>query len=118
MSAETDAYAVLAADGDVTAIVGDRIYPDFVPEEQELPAISITRANTEFINTIHGNAPVASLVTLEIWCLAVGRSSAEALADVVQTTMATSEFIVSGRRPEYDDESKLWATVLEMANWQ
>jgi len=118
MSAETEAYAVLATAGTVTSITGTRIYPDFVPEDKELPAIAITRTGTEYINTIHGAAPALAIATLELWCMASSRSDAESLADAARDAIAVSDFTVTGRRPEYEPEEKLFAAVITADFWE
>jgi hypothetical protein len=113
MSAETLAYSTLSAAAPVTALVGTRIYPDFVPQEKTLPALAIARAETEYINSIHSNVPLGSIATLGIWCMAATRAEAEALADVVVT--ALSAFTMLNRSPEFDADSEVLATVLTVS---
>lgn len=118
MSAETQAYARLTADAAVSAIVSQRVYPDFVPQEKTVPAIAITRVGTEPLMTIHSFVPCATQVTLEVWCLANGRYAAEQLANVAQSALAGGEFALVNRVPEYDAESDIWATVLTVEFWE
>lgn len=117
MSAETVLYATLSAAAGVTAIVNTRIYPDQVPQEAALPAIAFARAETEFVNTIHGDT-VAKRATLEVWCMAPGRAAAEALGDAVESAGRAAGFMPSGRRPEFDDEAETWAAVLTVDYWE
>lgn len=112
MSAETVAYAALNAASAVTGLVSTRIYPDFVPQEKDLPAVAINRAATEFINTIHGSAPLGSIATLEVWCMASTRSAAEAVADAVVATLAAAGFSITNRAPEFDADSQVFAAVV------
>lgn len=110
MSAEEVAVAALGNAAAVTALVGDRIKPDFVDVGDALPAISISRANTEPVTSIHGGAPLGAITTLEIWCMASTRAAAEDLADKVVTALST--FDVVNRTPEVDSEAVVYATVL------
>ena len=43
MSAETDLYAVLASSTALAALVGNRVYPDAIPEDQAPPAVVYQR---------------------------------------------------------------------------
>jgi hypothetical protein len=112
MSAETIAYAALTGASAVTTIVGDRIYPDFVPEERLLPAISIARASTEYITTIHSSIPQGAFVTLEIWCMAGTRKASEDLANAAMTALGPVSVRPDNRAPEFDAESEVFAAVL------
>jgi hypothetical protein len=119
MSAETQLYSTLSAAAGVTAIVSLRIYPDFIGQEIACPAIVQRRMETEYVTTIHTNAVQASRVTLEIWCMVLtARADAEALADAVESALATSQFTPVGRRPEFDNETETFATVLTVRIWQ
>lgn len=110
MTAETSAYDALKNAPSVTALVDTRIYPDFVPEEKTLPAIAISRADTDYINTIHSNVPLGALVTLEVWCMAKTRAEAENLASVAAAALTI--FSLRNRSPDFDAESAVFATVL------
>jgi hypothetical protein len=41
-------YHTLSTTALITDVVNDRIYPEFVPEGQDFPAVSFTRVSTEF----------------------------------------------------------------------
>jgi hypothetical protein len=118
MSAETVCYATLSGAAPVTAITGERIYPDFVPDDKTLPAIAMNRMATEYVNTIHTNAAVASNVTLEVWCMASTRSGAEQLGDVTDSALSSGGFLALDRRPEFDVESETFAVVITVSVWQ
>lgn len=118
MSAESDAYSAVIGYPAAAALVGDRVYPDFVPLEKALPAVAITRVDTEYINTIHGDAPVGSAVTLEMWCMAESRLESITLADTVELAAAAAGFLVVGRRPEFDPEADYAVTVVTVRVWQ
>jgi len=121
MSAETQINAALLADGPVTAVVGSgsvaRIYPDFLAQEIILPGLVNQRAETEYVNTIHTGAAVASRIIMETWCLAETRIAAEQLADLVEPALTAAEFRIVGRRPEYDQDTLTYATVVSSEVW-
>src|SRR5574337_946487 len=118
MKAEMVAYDPLIADTTVFGIVGSKVYPDFVPAEKTLPAVAITRTNTEPLKTIHSNVALAYNVTLEIWCLHSSRALAETLGDAVEIALAPAGFVLENRVPEFDAEAVVWATVLTVKFWQ
>lgn len=121
MSAESLAYSLLSADDDIIALVNDRIFPDFVPQDKTLPAIAIIRTETIYVSTIHSGEPVAIQVTLEIWCLAATRLAADQLADTAMVTMTGSPggFVPAGRRPETETGPPVqFATVLSLVCWE
>jgi hypothetical protein len=122
MRAEQAAYATLSAFSEVTALVGSRIYPDFVPMDRELPAVSMLREDTLMIATIHSGAVVAAQATIEFWCVGVNRLEAENVADatlLALTTGSPGEFYPVSRRQETDaGPPEQFATVLTMMYWE
>lgn len=116
MSAETTLNAALKAAPAVTALVGQRIYPDNVPQEQAPPYVAFTRSGTEYVGTIHGTV-VGSKASLEVWCMSSSRKEAEAIADAIETAAAAAKFIPTGRRAEFDSEAEMWGAVLSVDFW-
>lgn len=119
MSAETELYDTLKADSAVLAIVGPtsdvaRIFPDVIPLDTEIPAIAFARADTEFINTVHGTAPLGSTATLEVTCVDTTREKADALAVAVINASAAAGFSPVSRAAAVELESDLWATILNL----
>jgi hypothetical protein len=112
MSAETELFDALTDAAAVAALVGTRVYPDLVPQEQALPAIGYARLSTEPIGTIHSCAPVMERVTLEVACMASTRTGADALADVASVALGAAGFRGTDRRAEIDPEHSFSATVL------
>lgn len=115
MSAETALIAVLEAAASVTAIVGQRIFPDIIPQDEDLPAIAYYRTDTEYVQTIHAAAPAGSTAGLSVACVADSRAAADALADVVTTALGNGGFSAIGRQGSFDLETDMWATVLNVA---
>lgn len=112
MSAETTLVSALTGDAAVSARVGTRIYPDVIPQEQAVPAIAYSRAETEGFFTIHSATPIAERVVFEVFCLDDERAVAESLADEASAALAGARFIARNRRFEFDPDNGLYATVL------
>ena len=111
MSAETTLNATLLADAGVSAIVGDRIYPDLSPQTAALPAVAYVRDRTEYAQSIDGTLHGQDAV-LQIFCMAKGRAQAEQLADAVVLAVLPVWFVPTDRRSEFDPEAEVWAAVL------
>jgi len=116
MSAETSLYSALSGNGAVSALVGTRVYPDIAPQEGSLPAIVFERSDTEYVNTIHGTA-VAQRASMEIWCMAETRASAEQVCNAVETAARAADFITISRRAEFNAEQMMWGSVLSVDFW-
>lgn len=97
MTAETDLYTALTGAAGVTAIVSTRIYPDLAPQEVATPCIAYSRTGTEYITTIHSSVPLGSIATIEVWCMATTRTTADALAVAVETAAGAAGFVPQGR---------------------
>src|ERR1700704_5380367 len=110
MSAESLMNAALLAYAPLTAVVGigsnAKIYPDFLSQEFIPPAVIMQRENTEHVNTIHTGASLASRVTMDAWCLAMTRIGAEQLADLVELALVAGEFLIVGRHPAFNEDTK------------
>lgn len=113
MSAETDLYAALSANTALAAIVGARIYPDAIPEDQALPAVVYQRASTAPISTIHGSA-IAEDVRFSITAWAKTRATADGAADAIAAALVAAEHNPGDRSGGIDTETGLFATSTEV----
>ncbi len=104
--------AALLESADVAAIVGARVYPDFLGQKIALPAIVTQRAATEYVNVIHGAPPVASTVRMDSYCLGGSRLAAEKLADEVVIALADAGFLVTDRRQDFDEDTGAYITIV------
>ena len=89
MSAETDLYAALSASSALATIVGSRIYPDAIPEDQAPPAVVYQRANTAPVVTINGVA-LAEEVRFSITAWAKTRATADSAADAIAAAVVAA----------------------------
>lgn len=116
MSAESIVLAALEVTG-VTTHVGSNIYAALLPQGKKLPAIIFVRTDTDYIKTIHSATPVASLVTMDIWCVAESFATTEDIADAVEIAMASVVGFPIGRRQEVDPDTETLITILTYNIW-
>jgi hypothetical protein len=114
MSAEDNLHDILSENAPVFAVVGDRIYPDYVPPDKDLPAIAFNRTGTTYIPTIHGGVTQEDTVTFEIFCTASSHGSAKSLGDLVAAieVMPPKKWQLLNRLSLYDSETGLSASVI------
>ena len=117
MSAETAIYSTLIAAPSVTAIVSQRVYPDFLSQEIVLPAIVNQRDETEYVTTIHSGLSLGERINMDTWCLAATRIGADTLADVVENALPAGEFYPIARRSEFDPETQTFAAIITTSIW-
>lgn len=117
MSAEDHLYAALSAYAPLQALVDDRVYPDYVPQKIQLPAVAFARVETEFINTLSQLA-VASKATIEVVSMAATRSAADAVALACQQGCIDAGFPPANRRTDFDADRDIWATVITVDIWE
>ena len=116
MGAESIVYAALNV-GSVTALVGQNIFPDVLPQDKDLPAVVYSRAETTYLTTIHSMAVLGSDVTVEVYCMGLTKTAADGLADVVEVALAQAQIRLTGRRPDYSEETATFATILTCEVW-
>lgn len=119
MSAETALYAALSNAAGVTALVGNRVYPDIAPEKVALPCVAWQRSNTEYQALIHNGVPDGEFVTLQVFCMATTRTSADAVADAIVAAAGAAGFYPQNRQalvPDQEDTDFV-CTVLDLLHY-
>lgn len=111
MSAESRAYSILSGFAALGALVGDRIYPDALPEGCQYPAVVFARTETVDVTTISSVA-VAEDVTVQFQTWADSRDAADSAADQVAAALRASGEITYGRTTAFDPEDGRFATML------
>lgn len=104
MSAESAVKTALEASG-VTALVSDRVYPDFIPQEADLPAIVYYRTDTGFVTMIDGSVSIER-AQIAIGCYAETRAAAESVANAAKTALLAAGILPQARKGEYDSETE------------
>ena len=113
MSSETDLYAALAVNAALAAIVGNRIYPDAIPEDKAPPAVVYQRANTRPVTTIGGQT-LAEEVRFSITAWARTRAIADAAGDAIIAALDIVSTPYADRSAGIDTETGLFATAVEV----
>lgn len=117
MTGRSELYALLAASAPLAALVGNRIFPVPVPDETPIPCIGYLQSGGNPEQTLSG-VTMANRSTIEVWCIADDGEEADEIGDVVQEIARESNFTVpTGRRPEYELEEGLVATVVTVDVW-
>lgn len=118
MGAESIIYAALTNAAGVTAIVSSRVYPGLLPKDKPLPAIVQAKPeDTEYIVTIHSSVPCATRVLMELWCIALTSTEAEALGDAVEDALGAAQIVPTGRRAEVDPETEAHCAIISCVVW-
>lgn len=111
MSVEDDFYDLASGTAGVSALVGDRIYPDAMPEKTAYPAVVYSRSATDEERLLDGS--VASIrYELEVNCWAKTRTAADAVGDAIGAALVGTSFCQIGRTAGYDAETGLFAAML------
>ena len=76
-------YSALAGNAGVTALAGQRIYPDVIPQEIDRPCLSYDIGS---LPGIDGTAPLYS-TTVNVSCFARDKESTHSLAAAVDTKL-------------------------------
>lgn len=114
MSAETELRALLTADASLTALVGNRIAQNAVPQDEDYPLVVFTSAHAPSLSTF--GTVLADEVTFSIQCWAVDSIVADAVADAATAALAARADVL-GREAAYEEEMNLHATVLTVQWW-
>ena len=120
MSPEQTVYDTLRNAAAVTAIVGTggaaRIYPDVLPEESVLPAITFERTTSDPQYGLDGTVHVTR-ATMAVVSWATTRVAAEALADQIAAAMTAATIPPEARAGEFDVETESAAVALTFDIW-
>lgn len=114
MSAETELYAVLDAHAGLAALVGERIYPDAIPEDAAMPAVVYSRSGTSPVTCLDNTQP-AHFSQLQISAWGATRTAVEAAADAVAAALIAANRPPAGRSSGFDGDLGLYAVNLEVS---
>jgi hypothetical protein len=116
MSPEELVYSTLAGAAAVTALVGDRIYPDEIPQERSLPAIVIRLAGSEPRYTLNDTAaPTRHIVRLACWH--PSRVGAKAVGDAARSALLAQKIMAVAGDGFTDPETGEEAELLDVEVW-
>lgn len=100
--------AALKADYDFVAIIGDRIYPDWIAQTSPLPACTVSIASSVRGQVLSGHDAVTrSVVQVDLWSrtkseLVAAKEAVEALLDGARGEFSGIEVLWSSQQDEVD----------------
>jgi hypothetical protein len=113
-------YALLSANAGVAALVGDRIFPQVMPQGGQLPALVYAVVDDVPENTLTGYTLRGARVQID--CYGKAYIAAQGTADAVVSALA--EIVTEGlaavllsRRDGYEDETTLHKVMLDFSLW-
>lgn len=112
MSAESQLYAALHGHPGLASIIGDRIWPDAIPEGKPLPSIVYVRASTLPTYTI-GGVLVCEDVHFSISAWAESRAVANAVAAQLSAALSAAGNPPLDQATGFDEERGLFAVTIE-----
>lgn len=119
MSVETELRARLIADATVNGLVGTRIYPEVLPQNPTLPAITYQDISMTSVQNLAGAAGML-MRRVQIDSFAATRVGVVALADAIRAsldgyigTLTTTKVVIRHalERSEYDDETESYRQI-------
>lgn len=114
MSLDSDIRGIFAGSAAVTAIVGDKIYPDELPPEK-LPAVVFITASTPE-QLLDGSICADQVrVRIEGWAKTKGES--RALGDALVAALAAADLPYEARVPIYDDATGEFGAGIDFIWW-
>lgn len=96
---ETALYEYLTADGNISALVDDRVYPNRLPEGSTIPAISWNRVSARRINTFDQFDDYDAWVTarIQVNCWAYNAQEAMEVGEAVVLALSGYDGDMSGQ---------------------
>lgn len=113
---EAAIFSLLSNDAGVAALVGSRIYPDFLPQDETLPALVYFLKKTGFNYIFNSEAPNNVDTPFSVDCWASTAAGASALVIAVKAVLQHQAVTVDDRtilastltneQQDYDDQTK------------
>jgi hypothetical protein len=112
-------YSTLTSNGDVSDIIGDRLFPLRMPRDGALPAAVFQLITTVPVNSLDGDSGLDSLrIQIKAW--AARYADAHTLADAIRAALrtdaalkVTTEFIDD----DQDEETLSYCVILQFSVW-
>jgi hypothetical protein len=116
MSAETTLYGILTGYSALTALVGNRIYPDVIAQGEALPALIYRKMGSDPYATLDGVVGITSYrFAVAAW--AMKKDDAENVCDKVVAALAASVIPIEARMGDFDTEVGLFGAIVEFDMW-
>lgn len=115
MTIEADIQTIFASHAGVVAIVGDKIYPDALPQGA-LPAVVHTITGSQTEQTLAGEI-VAEAHQVRAECWAATKAGAVALRDACKAALAEADVPYDSCAALFDSETGQWGAALDFTWW-
>jgi len=112
--------SVLEADGDVSALIGERVFLDKAPDNATTPYIVLVLILEQRLSVLEGGKATQNPSRMQIDCWSDSASEAIDLAAKVETALyGTTSFQVGdfSLESDYDVDSKLRRIILDVSFW-
>jgi len=101
---QADIYSVLSKDSEISAICGNRIYPQRLPQGVSVPAVVYTMNDITPVKSLTGESGLDN-GTVEIVCWALEYTKAHLLAEAVRAAfVASGSAVLTGSLQDTEDE--------------
>jgi len=122
-NAELDTKEALFASAPLVALVGTnddgvtKIFPDEIPEKDQVPAVVYERSDSQPEHTLDGTL-VASRVAMSVTGWAKTRAAANALLTAITNAMEAGQFALTGTNVVHETELDEYAAVGVFDVWE
>lgn len=121
MTIEADIITALEAYGDLTALVGTRIYPAKLPQEPTYPNVVYSRSSTVFHNSVSTNAAGQANARFQVDCRAetyiVARDVATKVIAAMTGATSFDALAIGDSDFPYEPSVETFRTVLDFSVW-
>ena len=122
MAVEESIYTVLSGDATVSSLVSDRIRPDVIGEQDDLPAIAyFVLSSTRHPDVCTGVADGLKRSVVQFSCWADTRDGASDLAEAVRSALggaSTFDAVYQSETSTYESDRKIYGLFVDYAIWQ
>lgn len=116
MTPEEKHHAALAAHAPLVEAIGNRIFPDVIPQDRPLPAVAYTRTDTEPFYGLDGTLRASrARIATQAW--APGKAQVESVGDGITAALALQGVAIEGRASVFDDETGLYGVSIDCDWW-
>lgn len=120
MTIGEDVYSELSGDAGLTALVGTRIYPQWLPQDTTLPAVTFAQVSENPQNTIGGELALKNH-QYQFDVFASSYSSAQAVAAALNTAVAGASAFEAYRLTQqdlYEPQTEVHRVSVDFSIWQ
>lgn len=116
MSVESTVYGILTGYGPLTSLVGARVFPDVIGQNELFPSVAFTKSEVETAVDLLGNVQFQrNRITTQVW--GTDKDSVELVMDNVVAAFAAAHIPLEARASTFDTDSGLYGASAEFDHW-